>query len=112
MRFEKDIGSVDVSGEKVWRYFGFFNASRSDYNMEKVKFPENTLLYVNQAYLTVQKNKKIYYCDSYIIGQIVEASNTLENISTYQLKERVVKMARPKYYGKTGISWTLRKDRV
>ena len=32
----------------------------------------------------------------------MEASNTLENISTYQLKERVVKMARPKYNGKTG----------
>ena len=74
----------------------------SDYNMEKVNFPENTLLYVNQVYLTVRKNKKIYYCDYYIIGQIVEVSNTLENISTYHLKEREVKMVRSKYNSETG----------
>ena len=29
-RFEKDIGSVEVSGEKRWRSFGFFDSCRSD----------------------------------------------------------------------------------
>ena len=65
--FQKDIGSVEVSEEKLWGSFGFFDASWPDYNMEKVNFPENTLLYVNQAYLTVQKKKKkIHHCDYYI----------------------------------------------
>ena len=54
-RSEKDIGSVEVSGENVWRSFGFSDTSRSNYNKEKMNFPENTLLYVNQACLTVQK---------------------------------------------------------
>ena len=74
-KFKNDIGSVEVSGEKVWKSFDFSDTSRSDYNMEKVNFPENTLPYVNQAHLTIEKNKKIYYCDYYIIGQIVEEPN-------------------------------------
>ena len=80
----------------------FFEARRSDYNMEKVNFPENTLLYVNQSYLTVQKNKTIYYCDYYIIGQIVGASNPPQNIDSYELQDREVKMVRPKYNSETG----------
>ena len=101
--WENDEASpVEVSGEKVWRDFGFFEARRADYNMEKVKFPENTLLYVNQSYLTIQKNKKIYYSNYCIIGQIVEASNPPLNIDTYELKDREVKMVRPKYNVEAG----------
>ena len=36
--FENDIGSTDVSGEKVWKDFGFFEARKSDYLMEKEIF--------------------------------------------------------------------------
>ena len=50
--------------------------------MEKVNFPENTLLYINQAFLTVKKNKKSFYCDYYVLIQIVQASNTLQDISS------------------------------
>lgn len=63
----------------MWRSFGLFDANRSDCNLEKVIIPENTLFYVNQAYLTVLKNKKTYYCDYYILGQVVEASNPADN---------------------------------
>ena len=31
--------------------------------MEKINFPENTLIYLNQLYLTVKKNKEIFCCD-------------------------------------------------
>ena len=37
--FENDIGSTEVLGEKVWKDFGFFEARKSDYLMEKVIFP-------------------------------------------------------------------------
>ena len=70
--------------------------------MEQVHFPENTFLYVNQSYLTVQKIKKICYCNYNIIGQIVEASDPLQNIHGYELQERKVKMFRPKYNSETG----------
>ena len=69
--------------------------------MENVNFPENTLLYINQCYLTVLKNKKIYYCDYYIIGQIVEASNPPQNIDSSELQDREVKMFKPKYNSET-----------
>ena len=57
--FENDFGSVEVSSEKVWKSFGFFDARKSDYSMEKVSFPENTLCYLNQSYLTVKKQKNL-----------------------------------------------------
>ena len=58
--------------------------------MEKVDYPENTIYYLNQSYLTVKKNKKIYYGNFYILGQIIEVSNPTENIDTYVCKDREV----------------------
>ena len=82
---------------KVWKRFVFFDSRKSDYSVEKVNFPENSLLYINQAYLTVKKNTQKIYCDFFILGQPVKAVNPPEEISTYQLKEGDMKMVRPKY---------------
>ena len=68
--FENQLGSQEVSGKRVWRNFGYFDTRKSDYSMEKVNFPENTLLYINQAFLTVKKNKNIFYCDYYVLGVV------------------------------------------
>ena len=92
----------EIAGERVWKEAGFSGNFRADNNMEKVNFPENPLIYINQAYLTVQKNKNIYYCDYFILGQIIEASNSLLNIETYELKENEVKYFRPRYNKETG----------
>ena len=72
--FDNELGSDEVSEERVWKSFGYFDTRKSDYSMEKINFPENTLLYINQAFLTVKKKKKIYYCNYYVLDQIVEAS--------------------------------------
>ena len=69
------------------RIMAFLNAIKPDFNMEKVNYQENNLFYINQAYLTIKKNKNIFYCDYFILGQIVESSNPPENISSYTLKE-------------------------
>ena len=58
--FENEICSEEVSSERVWKQYGFFDARKSDFNVEKVNVPENMLFYLNQSYLTVKKNKKIY----------------------------------------------------
>ena len=100
--FENEIGSEEVSGEKVWRQFGFFDSRKSNYGMEKVNFPENSLLYINQSYFTVKKKKKNFYCDFFILGQLVQAANPPEDISTYQLNKGEVKMVRPKQNPNTG----------
>ena len=80
----------------------FFNAINPDFNMEKVNYPENTWFYINQAYLTVKKEKNIFYCDYFIFGQMINSSNPPENISSYTLKENEVRMIRPKYDRSTG----------
>ena len=57
--FENEIGSEEVSGETVWQQFGFFDPRKSDYSMEKVNYAKNSLLYINQAYLTVKRKANI-----------------------------------------------------
>ena len=51
--FDNELGSEKVSEERVWKSLGYFDAGKSDYSMEKINFPDNTLLYINQAFLTV-----------------------------------------------------------
>ena len=41
--FENNFGSAKVTGEKVRKIFGYFDTRKSEYLMEKVNFPENTL---------------------------------------------------------------------
>lgn len=70
--------------------------------MEKLNFPENSLIYFNQAYLTVKKNKKIFYCNFSLLGQIVEVLNLLQDVSSYTLREDELKMVKPRYNVETG----------
>ena len=49
-----------------------------------------------------KKNKKNFYCDFFILGQLVQAANPPEDISTYQLNKGEVKMVRPKQNPNTG----------
>ena len=60
-RFKNDLGFVEVSREKVWNNFSYFDARKSDYLMEKVNFLENT-----------------------------ESSNAPQDVSSYTLKENEV----------------------
>lgn len=48
-----------ISGEKVWKENGFFKDIRPELNLEKVNMPENTLFYVNQAFISTVKNGEI-----------------------------------------------------
>ena len=65
--------------------------------MDKENYPENSILYLNQGYLTIKDNKKIYYADYYLIGQINEGINPPADIENYVCKEREVKMYKPCY---------------
>ena len=53
--------------------------------------------YVNQGYLSYKDNKKIYYTDIFIAGQIVPLLNQPEKLDEYELKENEVKILRAKY---------------
>lgn len=56
--FENNLGPEQVSGVTFWRSFGFFDARKSKYSMEKVNFPENTQYHLNQSFLPWRKIKK------------------------------------------------------
>ena len=36
--------------ENVWKNYGYFNQQPCDFTMEKPNLPENSVLYINQAY--------------------------------------------------------------
>ena len=59
--FENKIMSEVVSAEKVWKNYGYVDARRSKYSMEKVNFPENTFskrtLKFDTSYFDFLKNE-------------------------------------------------------
>ena len=59
--YQNESGLVEVSCEKIWLQFRFFKNQTTDYNMDKVNYPENSIFHLNQGYLTIQKNKKMFY---------------------------------------------------
>ena len=65
--------------------------------MEKNNYPENSIRYINQVSLTTKINKRFYYADYHILGQVIECLNPSENISNYVCQDREVNIYRPKY---------------
>ena len=63
---ERDLS--EIAGEPVWKKFGCFKQLQTDFDLEKVNFPENALFYINQAYLTVKKSKKNLLCRIFFVG--------------------------------------------
>ena len=70
--------------------------------MDKENFPENSIIYLNQVYLTIKDNKRLFYTNYFIIGQVIEAINPPEDIRNYICKEREVKFYRPQYNPQSG----------
>ena len=82
-----------ISGEKVWKENGFFKDIRPELNLEKVNMPENTLFYVNQAFISTVKNGEIaMYIQNFILGQLILAANQPKNIDEYICEPNEVKL--------------------
>ena len=82
-----------LSGERVWKENGFFKDIRPELNLEKVNMPENTIYYVNQAFLSTVKNGEIaMYVQNFIIGQLIFAANQPNDISEYVCLPNEVKL--------------------
>ena len=92
-----------LSGEKVWKENGFFKDIRPELNLEKVNMPENTLYYVNQAFLSTVKNSEIaMYIQNFILGQLIFAANQPKDISEYVCQANDVKLLSCVYDLETG----------
>ena len=82
-----------ISGERVWRENGFFSEVKPEMNIEKVNIPENTLLYINQGFISTVKNGDLaMYVHNFIVGQLLVAANQPDDITTYSCKENEVKL--------------------
>ena len=82
-----------VSGERVWKENGFFSEVKPEMNIEKVNIPENTLLYINQGFISTVKNGDLaMYVHNFIVGQLLVAANQPDDITTYSCKDNEVKL--------------------
>ena len=86
----------------LWKKHGCFGSQACDFSIEEANLPENTIFYINQGYLSYKDNKKIYYNDIFIIGQIIPLLNQPEDICEYVPKEDEVKILRARYNTSTG----------
>ena len=74
------VASMDIDGDKcqcqkVWEENGFFGELKADFTLRKRDFPENCLLYVNQAYVSSKDGEAIIYCDYVVLGQLLTLRN-------------------------------------
>ena len=77
---DKNDSVVKMSGKRVWKINCYFRDERSDLGLEKIKFPEITLAYFTQAYLTFKKGENISNCDYFTIVQIIAAAKVRSEI--------------------------------
>ena len=92
-----------ISGDQIWKRNGFFSDERADFNIDKKNFPEKTLCYINQAYLsTVKGEESAIYNQNFILGQLVIAAEQPENIDEYSCKKNKVKLIVCLYNKSTG----------
>ena len=81
-----------ISGERVWRNEGFFKYTKPELNLEK-NISENSLLYINQSYISTVKNGDLaMYHHNFIIGQLIVAANQPPEIDQYVYKDNEVKL--------------------
>ena len=98
-----NIEGVEKAGEQVWQQDGYFGKVNPDYSCHKNDFPENCLVYINQAYLTVKERDTMIYCDYIILAQIVAFRSPHENIDEIiQNDKKLVKICMPMYDMTTG----------
>ena len=82
-----------VSGEKVWKENGYFKEIKPEMNIEKANIPENTLLYINQGFISMVKSGDLaMYVHNFIIGQLITAANQPEDIDAYTCNDNEVKL--------------------
>ena len=94
---EKDPNRFKRNSTDSWPNYRYFKQQACDFLIERAKMPEMTAFYVNQAQLSYKDNKKIYYCDAFIIDQVTPMLNPPEDLKNYIPKENEEKIVRPKY---------------
>lgn len=85
----KNDSVVKTSGKRVWKINCYLRDERSDLGLEKIKFPEITLVYFIQAYLTFKIGENISYSDYFTIAQIIAAAKVSSDICNCKPRSRL-----------------------
>ena len=85
------------SRTRLWSDYGYFKSLSCDFPMERSNVAELAILNINQVYFTNKYEKKIYYYDLFVIGQVTPMLNLPENLEKYVPDNDEVKILRPKY---------------
>ena len=105
------IEGVEKAGKQVWQQDGYFGKVNPDYSCYKNNFPENFLVYINQAYLTVKERDTMIYCDYIILAQIVAFRSPPENVDEIiKNDKKLVKIYMPMYDITTGKFWGVKES--
>ena len=87
-------------GERICVESGFFGDQRAELTIQKYNFPENSLIYINQATASLVKGgEKAIYCDNVVIAQIMPMANIdpAINLDIYTPKQNEVVIYCPVY---------------
>ena len=84
IRSQYTVASMEVDGdkrpcEKVWTANGYFGEFKADFTLHKRDFPENCLIYLNQAYVSSKDGEAVIYCDYVVLGQLLTLINPPES---------------------------------
>ena len=92
-----------VDTELIWQRNVFFGDQKGDSTINKVKFPENTLIYTNQGFVsTLKGGDYTIYLDYVILGQLICTKNLPEDFDNYECKPNEIKLCVPLYNTETG----------
>ena len=97
---------ISKGNESIWSQPGYFGDQRAELTIQKANFPEVTLIYVNQAHVSLVKGaEKAVYCDYIVLGQIMLMANIDPsiNLNTYNPKDDEVTIYAPVYNTITGL---------
>ena len=95
--FIAKMASFKRNTTDAWKNYGYFNQQACDFSIEKANLPEMSILYINQAYQSYKDNKKVYYYDYFIVGQVTPCLNPPEDLKIYECQPNEAKIYRPKY---------------
>ena len=96
----------------VWPSYGCFKQQPCDFGTDKENMPEMSVFYINRSYQSFKDNKKVYYADYFILGQVNQCLNPPENLKEYQLKENEAIINCPRYNSHWTIFGVVRKTWV
>ena len=96
--------------KNIWQKNGLFMNIRSNFNIHKKDFSENTLVYINRGQILIAKKELVIYNDDF--GQVIPLQNPPADLNKYICKENETKMLLPLYDTANGEFKRIKKTLV